>query len=50
MIFDKMRKELKRNADKEYKKSIKRFFKEGQEINLIGVRTTTVIMEAYSQN
>ncbi|TET21492.1 MAG: DNA alkylation repair protein [Candidatus Cloacimonadota bacterium] len=42
MFFDKMRKELKRNADKEYKKSIKRFFKEGQEINLIGVRTPVV--------
>lgn len=42
MIFTEIRKELKRNVDKEYRKSIKRFFKEGQEINFLGVRTPIV--------
>jgi 3-methyladenine DNA glycosylase AlkD len=42
MILEEIRKELKKNVDEDYKKSIKRFFKEGQEINFLGVRTPVV--------
>jgi 3-methyladenine DNA glycosylase AlkD len=42
MIIDEIRKELKRNADSAYRESIKRFFKEGQEVNYLGVRTPMV--------
>lgn len=42
MILDEIRKELKKNVDKNYRKSIKRFFKEGQEVNFLGVRTPVV--------
>jgi len=42
MILNEIRKELKQNIDKPYKKSIKRFFKEGQEINFLGVKTPIV--------
>ncbi len=42
MILDEIRKELKKNVDKAYKKGIRRFFKEGQEVNYLGVRTPVV--------
>jgi 3-methyladenine DNA glycosylase AlkD len=42
MILDEMRRELKRNVDPAYKKSLSRFFKEGQEVNYLGVRTPVV--------
>lgn len=42
MILDDIRKELKKNVDKNYRESIERFFKEGQEINFLGVRTPIV--------
>jgi 3-methyladenine DNA glycosylase AlkD len=42
VIIDEIRKELKKNVDPEYRESIKRFFKEGQEVNYLGVRTPMV--------
>ena len=42
MLLSDIRKELKENVDKAYKESIKRFFKENQEINFLGVRTAIV--------
>lgn len=42
MLLNEIRKELKKNVDKEYRKNIKRFFKEDQEINCLGVRTAVV--------
>jgi 3-methyladenine DNA glycosylase AlkD len=42
MVLKELREELERNIDKEYKKSIKRFFKEDQEVNFLGVRTPIV--------
>ncbi|MCK4585202.1 DNA alkylation repair protein [candidate division WOR-3 bacterium] len=42
IILDEIRKELKKNVDKAYQESIKRFFKEDQQINFLGVRTPIV--------
>ncbi len=42
MIIAEIRKELKKSVDLEYKRGIKRFFKEGQEVNYLGVRTPIV--------
>lgn len=42
MLLNEIRKDLKKNVDKEYRKSIKRFFKDDQEINCLGVRTAVV--------
>jgi len=41
-ILREIRKELKQHVDKEYRKGIKRFFKDDQEINFLGVRTAVV--------
>ncbi len=42
MIIKEIRAELKKHIDLEYKESVKRFFKENQEISHYGVRTAVV--------
>ena len=42
MIIQEVRKELKENIDLKYKESVKRFFKEGQEVSHYGVRIPIV--------
>lgn len=42
MVLKEIRKELKKNVDREYREIIKRFFKKDQEINFLGVRTPIV--------
>ncbi|OGF58639.1 MAG: hypothetical protein A2Y62_11575 [Candidatus Fischerbacteria bacterium RBG_13_37_8] len=42
IILNEICSELKKNVDPVYKETIKRFFKEDQEINLLGVRTPVV--------
>ncbi|MDH5468076.1 MAG: DNA alkylation repair protein, partial [Candidatus Aminicenantes bacterium] len=38
-ILREIRKELKKNADEKYRKSVHRFFKPDQEVKLLGVKT-----------
>lgn len=42
VIINDIRKELEKHVDPAYRKSLERFFREGQEVNYLGVRTQTV--------